>query len=291
MKFNPDMILFLVPSRVSLRRQVMRLRIRPELSIVVAGWLLAQGQTEPPALEPGKKLQCDLDAGPSQDHYVLLRTGEYARLDIAQHTVNVAVAVFDPAGKQLFALDTNSIGDAEDVELIAAASGKYRLRVVAPEAHAPSGRYEIALAAVSLATERHEARIAAAREVALATAENRRSTREAMLQAIRHFDAARLHWHAAEDPGEQARALYTTAFIYIELGDRQKALSKAAEALPLARAARNDQLLGRVLDCIGEVHNNFSDKKAAIDHYMQALPLLRASGDRAGEAKTLSNLG
>src|SRR5262245_30805373 len=112
-----------------------------------------------------------------------------------------------------------------------------------------------------------------------------------MLQAIRHFEAARLYWHAAEDPGEEARTLYAIAFIYIELGDREKALSNATGALPLARAAGNDQLLGRVLDCIGEVHNDFSEKKEAIDYHMQALPLLQTSGDRAGQAQTLNNLG
>src|SRR5262249_20576708 len=155
----------------------------------------------------------------------------------------------------------------------------------------PAGNYEITLVVVGAGTERRKTRIAAARELALATAANQRGTREAMLEAIRHFEAARSHWHAAEDPGEEARTLYTIAFVYIELGDREKALSNATEALPLARAAGNEQLLGRVLDCIGEVHNNFSEKQAAIDHYAQALPLLQASGDRAGQAQTLNNLG
>jgi len=175
--------------------------------------------------------------------------------------------------------------------LIAVTSGKYRLQVTAAEKHAPAGRYQIALIEVSPETETHRMRIAAGREVGLAAAANRQGTREAMLQAIRHFESARLHWRAAGDPVEEARTMYTIAFIYIELGDREKALSYATDALPLARAAHNDQLLGRVLDCIGEVYNNFSDKKAAIDHHMQALPLLQASGDHAGEAQTLSNMG
>jgi tetratricopeptide (TPR) repeat protein len=247
----------------------MWLRARLALSIVVAGWLTAQGQTESPVLELGEKRAYEITTGRSHEHYVLLKAGEYARLRISQYTVNIAVAVFDPAGKQLFALDNNSIGDAEDVELIAAVSGKHRLRVTASEARAPAGAYEITLAVASPGTNRDRTRIAAAREVALATAANRRGTREAMLQAIRHFEAARFHWHAVEDPGEEARTLYTIAFLYIELGDREKALSNATAALPLARAANNDQLLGRVLDCIGEVHNNFSEKKAAIDYYMQ----------------------
>ena len=266
----------------------MRLLAQLALSIVVGGWPTVQAQTESPLLELGEKRAYEITTGRPQEHYVLLRAGQFTQLHITQHTVNIAVTVFDPAGKQLFALDNNSIGETEDVELIAAASGKHRLRVTASEAHAPAGSYEVTLDIVSPGTNRERTRIAAAREVALATGAN---TREAMLQAIRHFEAARLQWHAADDPGEEARTLYTIAFVYIELGDREKALSNAMEALPLARAAANDQLIGRVLDCVGEVHNNFSEKKEALDYYTQALTLSQASGDRAGEAQTLNNLG
>src|SRR5215813_10891212 len=174
----------------------MRLPAQLALSIVVGGWLTAQAQNESPLLELGEKRAYEITTGRPQEHYVLLRTGQFAQLHITQHTVNIAVTVFDPAGKQLFALDNNSIGEAEDVELIAAASGKHRLRVTASEAHAPTGNYEITLAGVGAGTERRKTRIAAARELALATAANQRGTREAMLEAIRHFEAARSHWHA-----------------------------------------------------------------------------------------------
>ena len=200
------------------------------LSTVLAG-LFAQGQAGSEAVEQGKERSYELAAGQSQEHYVLLRAGQYARLKIAQHTVNIGVAVFDPAGKQLFAVDNNPIGEPEDVELIAVTPGKYRLRVTASEAHAPSGRYGVTLADAGPESARYRTRITAAREVALATAANRRGTREAMLQAIRHFESARFHWHAAEDPGEEARTMYAIAFLYIELGDREKALSYATERL------------------------------------------------------------
>src|SRR5262249_30013743 len=163
-----------------------------------------------------------------------------------------------PAGKQLFALDNNSIGEAEEVEWIAATSGRYRLRITPSEAQARTGRYDITLIDVKPETDRHRTRISAARQLALATEANRQGTRDTMLQAIRYFEAARSSWHAAEDPGDEARTLCATALIYIELGDREKALAHAMDALPLAQTAGNDGLLGRVLDCIGEVYNNFS---------------------------------
>lgn len=252
---------------------------------------MAQRPVEPAPLEPDKKIEFELAAEKARDHYLVLRAGHYARISVTQHTTNVAVVVFDPIGHELFTANNNSIGEAEDAELIAAMSGRFRVRVMAFEAHAPTGRYDITLRDVSPGTERHTLRIAARCELALAAAANRKATREAMLDAIRHFEAARRHWRAAGDAIEEARTLYAMGFTYIELGDRDKALERTTDALAIARAAGDDRLLGRVLDSVGEVHNNFGDKKAAMPYYEEALSLMRATGDRAAEGKTLSNLG
>ena len=87
----------------------MRLPAQLALSIVVGGWLTAQAQNESPLLELGEKRAYEITTGRPQEHSVLLRAGQFAQLHITQHTVNIAVTVFDPAGKQLFALDNNSI--------------------------------------------------------------------------------------------------------------------------------------------------------------------------------------
>ena len=261
------------------------------LSTLVAGCLFTRDQADWLSLEPGKPRQCNLPVGQTQGYTVSMEAHQYARVSIAQRTVNVAVAVLNPAGGRHLSLDNYPIGDDEEVEWIAEIAGTYRLQITASETKAPAGQYEISLVTVAPETERHRHRVAAAREVAEATAASRRSTRESMFESLRHYQAARSHWQAAQDPAEESRTLCAMAFLYIELGERDKASSHAAQALPLARAAGDNRLLGRALDCVGEVYNNFSEKKTAIDNYLQALPLLQAAGDRAGEAKTLNNLG
>jgi CHAT domain-containing protein len=91
--------------KLTRRDIVMRLRAWFALSIVLGVWLIAEGQTESPVLELRKTDVYDIQAGRSQEHYLLLRAGQYARIHITQQTVNIAVAVFDPAGKPLFALE------------------------------------------------------------------------------------------------------------------------------------------------------------------------------------------
>ena len=198
------------------------MRLRLALSIVVAGWEFAQSHTQSPVLALGDTRSFEFTANGSHEHYLVLTAGQYAHVKIKQHTVNVAVAVLNPTGNPLFALDTDSFGEAEDVELIAATSGNYRLRVTASEANAPTGRYEIILDEVGPESDRNRTRIAAARQIARATAAKRLATREAMLKAIGSFESARLHWHAADAPDDEARTLCAIAFIYIELGDRER---------------------------------------------------------------------
>jgi len=61
----------------------MWLRARLALSIIVGGWLTAHGQTEPLLLELGQKRAHEITTGGAQEHDILLKAGEYARLQIA----------------------------------------------------------------------------------------------------------------------------------------------------------------------------------------------------------------
>lgn len=78
---------------------VMRPCLLPALSTVVAARLFAQDPAGSPPLEPGRELLCEVTAGHPQEHYVLLKAGQYVRFNIAQHTVDVGVAVFAPTAK------------------------------------------------------------------------------------------------------------------------------------------------------------------------------------------------
>src|SRR5262249_48825565 len=152
------------------------------------------------------------------------------------------------------------------------APGIYRLRVTAAEPQAPNGGYDIALQDVAAATERHTARVAAARAFAQGMESYRQGARQAMLEAPGHFSPALAHWRAAEDPVEAAKTLYTSGLTYIEVGDQREALERSTEALTLAHAANDPRVEARALNAIGEVHNYFGDKRKAIGYYEQALP-------------------
>ena len=53
------------------------------------------------------------------------------------------------------------------------------------------------------------------------------------------YQEALAHWRAAGDLFEEATILYSIAIAYIQVGDQQKALDYATQALPVARASAN----------------------------------------------------
>src|SRR5262249_21778585 len=180
-------------------------------------------------LEPGKAVERQLAGGQSHEYQLFLEAGQYARVRVDQVGINVAIACLGPDGKERFAVDTSPIGDPEDAELIGDAPGIYRLRVTAAEPQAPNGGYDIALQDVAAATERHTARVAAARAFAQGMESYRQGTRQAMLEALDHFSRALAHWRAAEDPVEAAKTPYTSGLAYIRVWGQREALARSPE--------------------------------------------------------------
>ena len=246
---------------------------------------------QPQVLEPGRTIQAELAAGQSHDYQLHLRAGEYARVVVQQQTVDVAVTCFGPDGRQLFVVDREVIGDAETVEMTGEAPGAYRLRIIPSEPQAPSGIYEITFTELGIATERHKMRIDAARALTAGMSSQRAGTREAFLEAIAEVEKALIYWRSAQDRIEEANALFTIGLLYIEIGDRARALENTSQALVIARSTLDRRVTGRALEAIARVYNTFGDKRKAIEYCEKALPLLRAAGDRAGEANALENPG
>jgi tetratricopeptide (TPR) repeat protein len=71
----------------------------------------------------------------------------------------------------------------------------------------------------------------------------------------------------------------------------RKAIGQFEKALELARSAKAQDKQASSLLSLGRLHDDLGEKPKALDYYNQALPILRAVGDRSGEATTLKNIG
>src|SRR5215813_1501879 len=266
-----------------------------------ASGTLAGRERDVLALEPGKAILRELAGGASHSYQLALGAGQYARVVVDQRRINVAVSVFDPAGKNLAEVDMFPIGDWETVSFVAEAADSYRLEVRSPDKAASGGTYEIKIREVRPATEQDKSAVAAERLVAEGILLVGQATEDSCRKAIEKYQQSIPLWQSAKDPAWEATALYLMGYLYVYLGEQEKAFDVTNRALPLAQAAASDsdaekRLLGmkveaNTLDVIAGVHTEFGDKKKALELLEQSLSLRRAIGDRSREIDTLYSMG
>ncbi len=75
------------------------------------------------------------------------------------------------------------------------------------------------------------------------------------------------------------------------MGEKQKALEYYSQSLPLLRAVGDRGGEATTLNNIGLVYSALGEQQKALEYYSQSLPLKRAVGDRGGEATTLNSIG
>jgi CHAT domain-containing protein/Tfp pilus assembly protein PilF len=260
-----------------------------------------QNSTDVGVLESAKPIERELAGGETHAYQLTLAAGQYARVVVDQRRINVALSAFDPEGKKIVEADGFSIGESEEVSLVAERAGTYRLLVQSPDKTAPKGRYEIKIDELRAATAQDKSLVAAGILIAEGIRLRNQPAADSWHKAIEKYQQSIPLCQAAKNPAWEATALYLISGAFIALGEKQKALDFANQALPLAQAAATlpDEQQRRMglrveaytLDTIGQIHIEFGDKKQALDRFNQALPLRRASGDRVGEISTLNNMG
>ncbi len=125
------------------------------LSICLFVVQTANAQAGPTALQPGTPIERTLAAGQSHSYTINLEQDQFLRLVVDQRGIDVVVRAFSPSGRRLGEFDTpNGNSGPEDVTVIAAASGAYRVEVAPLSGYEnPSGRYEIKIVEIRKATE------------------------------------------------------------------------------------------------------------------------------------------
>ncbi len=90
---------------------------------------------------------------------------------------------------------------------------------------------------------------------------------------------------------DEARTLHNIGAVYSALGEKRRALEHFEQALEMLRRVGDVGGEAATLNNIGGVYSDLGEKRRALEHYEQALPLRRRVGDVGGEAATLNNIG
>ena len=290
-----------------------------------------QGQTS--VLTVGQPVTREMKGGEQHEYRVTLDAGQYARIVVEQKGIDVVVALLGTDGKSLVEADNNLSGNRglETVSLLAEVSGDYVFSVRSLQKEASTGRYEVRIEDLRVATEADQKRVAAERAyfsgtrlLKERTTESRRKAIEQYVEALRlmrdagdrrgeamtltnigmihnqlnelqkardNLEQALTVWHAVGDRHLEAITLTLKGGVYYWLAEPQKALDAYNLALPVMRAAGDQSGEIWALTQMGNAYRLSGEAQKALDHFAQALPLLRTVGDRRNEASLLNNIG
>src|SRR5262245_29900047 len=251
----------------------------------------SQSADEEFSLEPGKPVERELSGGQSHFYKITMTSGQYLHLVVKQRGIDVDVALFTTDGKKISEVTCDPVIEGlGNALMIAEITGKYLIEVHSTEKAAKTGRYEIKVEELRVATDEDKYRVVGD-SIFREAQRLQNGTLEAKRKSVEKFhEALDLYRRAGYRNGE-ANALAWIGEVYRTLGEIQKALDKHKEALPIFRAAgdRRDEAI--TLNNIGESYRSLGELQKALEQHNEALPIRRAAGDRRGEAITLNNIG
>jgi CHAT domain-containing protein/tetratricopeptide (TPR) repeat protein len=261
----------------------------------------AFGQATQTKLEFGNAIERNLGGSEAHSYQLDLARNQYAEVVVDQRGIDLAIWAYNSKGEKLFEANTETAGGQESILLVSDVAESYRLEVRASSAKAPAGSYQIKIKELRPATEQDRYSCTAWRLVVDAIQFERQASAAATRNAIEKYQQSLKSWRLAGSPLWEAYVFSLMAADYSFLGEKQKALEFASQALPIAAAAASNEsneekrkLAIRVhafaLDMAGQVQNQLGDKKKALEYLYQALPLHKSAGDRTGELYTIGRI-
>ncbi len=275
----------------------LRVNVKRGLLLLFAFHLLttaaaAQSDRDIQLLERDKPVERELAGGQSHSYRIALTAGQYLRVIVDQRGIDVVVMLIAPDGKQLIEVDSpNGDKGPEPVAAIIESSGSHRLEIRALNKEAATGRYEVKIEELRIATEQDRNRIAAYEALKQAGALTIKRTPESLQAAIKKYEDALILLRAAPDRRNVARTLRSIGGGDIILGNKQKALEYFKQALPISKELRDQRNEAITLANIGSMHSELGERQIALQYFQEALPLTRALKDGRNEAVVLNNIG
>ena len=246
----------------------------------------AQGESVADALQPGKLIERSLVNNEAHSYTLTLAAGQYAYVVVNQKVVDVVVTVYRPDGSKIIQIDSHNLNNGpEPVRLVADTAGTYKFEVKSQSK--PTGRYEVTLEQLRIATEEDRSRVAAQKLFVEAEALGDQRTEQSYEQAIEKYLAAIAIWRNVDDKVMEADALYEVGWIYGDIGQYQKALDSYARARILYKGLGNLKSEANTLSNTGWIYGELGDNQKALETYDQAAETYRKIGDPV----LISNIG
>src|SRR5882724_8514934 len=121
-----------------------------------------QNSKDAPIISLGRPIEVELAGGQSNWYQVFLKAGEYVHIIVDQRGIDVIVRLYspEPDRKLLMEVDSpNGTQGPEPVYTIADISGPYFLEVLSQDKTAATGRYEVRIENLRIASKEDKVRV------------------------------------------------------------------------------------------------------------------------------------
>ena len=249
-------------------------------------------QTDAREITPGAALEREIKSGERHSYRITLRRGQYLRLMVGQHGVNVLVEVYAPGGGPLFEVDNQFDSELpEYLSLLAEPGGEYGVVVRPADDTAVAGKYGIQINELRDAEPRDATRYAAEKAVAEAQKLRRQSPAESKRRAVEKFESALPLWRELGDRMQEGKTIHLIGLTYANLTEMAKAMEYYNRALPIRREVGDRRGEGETLNNIATTYWWLGDQQKALEFFGRTLPIRREVADLQGEGSTLGNMG
>jgi CHAT domain-containing protein/tetratricopeptide (TPR) repeat protein len=242
------------------------------------------------ALRPGNPVEREIAGGETHTYEINLTMGQFVRFRLAQRTVEAALILSAPDGKQLVDMNLTRFGDEESLSLEATATGDYKLTVKGVGLAPVRGAYALVTTVQPTATALDRKRIAAETLLVEAAVLARQGSKAAQ-QVIEKCEQARAIWQEIGELSWVANSLVKIGVMYGALNRSDKAIESLEKALAIYREIKNRRGEGDAISILGTTHGTISQFEKAVQYFEQELVIYRELKDRNGEASVLGNLG
>jgi CHAT domain-containing protein/tetratricopeptide (TPR) repeat protein len=246
----------------------------------------------------GKTIERQITAREIHTYTIPLISGQFLHAVLEERGIDVSLVLLGPDGRKVVEgseqPDTSGLWGSRMISAIAESSGDYRVQLQAAGNRFQTGQYEFVADERSPASESERNQAAASRLLLEARQDflkafQQQSNGEAQKNSVTKYESSLTLFQAAGDSYGQAWTLDSLAQVNGRLGDKQKALDYANQALSIWRSLGDRRHQCYALLGIGGIYLNLTETEKAVDYYTKAGTLAREINDRRLEGVILQD--
>ena len=240
-------------------------------------------------LETGKSIEREIANGQPHTYQLTLTAGQFMRVVVAQHGIDVTVRLVAPDGNQIIEVDSPLawVGQ-ESLSHKAHLTGNYQIIIKATESLTSTGSYQLMSEVKATSSPEDKMRIDAQELLAEIIKQRRQSFPSQQFFEKAH-QALSLFRQLNDREGE-ASLLYFLCFAY-RVTDPEKAIEAGETVLALLRQLNAPVTEGQILNNLGGIYSFLGKREKSMEQYERALTIYREAKLKGPEASSLMLIG